>query len=125
MPDWIAELSAASDEPDRPDGVGAVVHYMLEHGDRSGTFEIVEWDPPRRVAWDGPPLRAVGGAFRPRGSHELTGAGEGRTLVKSHYRPEVSGLQVLLRPYLQRWLRRERRKSAQTLKALIEADAAP
>ena len=36
---------------------------------------------------------------------------------------EVSGLQVLLRPYLKRWLRRERRASAQALKVLVEAAA--
>jgi hypothetical protein len=121
LPEWIAEFAAARDESDGPIGVGAVVHYTLRQGDRSGTFEIVEWDPPRRVAWDGPPLRSAGGAMRPRGSHELAEAGEGRKLVVSHYRPEVSGLQVLLRPYLKRWLRRERRASAKTLKALVEA----
>jgi uncharacterized protein YndB with AHSA1/START domain len=124
LPEWFAEFSAARAEPDSPTGVGSVVHYTLKQGNRSGTFETIEWDPPRRVAWDGPPLRAVGGALRPRGSHELSEAGEGRTLVVSRYRPELSGLQVLLRPYLKRWLRRERRASARALKALVEADTA-
>ena len=123
LPEWIAEFASARDEPDSPTGVGSVVHYTLKQGNRSGTFEIVEWDPPRRTAWDGPPLRAMGGGLRPRGSHELTAAGEGRTLLVSHYRPEVSGLQVLLRPYLKRWVRRERRASARALKALVEAAA--
>jgi uncharacterized protein YndB with AHSA1/START domain len=123
LPEWIAEFAAAQDESDGPIGVGAVVRYTLRHGNRSGAFEIVEWDPPRRMAWDGPPLRAAGGAMRPRGSHELAGAGEGRTLVVSHYRPELSGLQVLLRSYLRRWLRRERNASARALKALVEAAA--
>ena len=121
LPEWIAEFAAARDESDGPIGVEAVVHYTLKQGNRSGSFVTVEWDPPRRVAWDGPPLRAAGGAMRPRGSHELAEAGEGRTLVVSHYRPEVSGLQVLLRPYLKRWVRRERNASAQALKALVEA----
>jgi hypothetical protein len=124
LPEWFAEFAAARDDPDSPAGVGAVVHYTLK-GNRSGIFETVEWDPPRRVAWDGPPLRAPGGAFRPRGSHELADAGEGRTLVKSHYRPEASGLQVLLRPYLSYWLRRERRESAQALKRLVEGGGTP
>ena len=123
LPEWFAEFTAARDEPDGPIGVGAVVHYTLKQGNRSGTVETVEWDPPRRFAWDGPPVRAAGGGLRPRGSHELTEAGEGRTRVKSHYRPELSGLQVLLRPYLRRWLLRERRASAQALKALVEAAA--
>jgi uncharacterized protein YndB with AHSA1/START domain len=123
LPEWIAEFAAARDESDGPIGVGAVVHYTLRQGNRSSTFEIVEWDPPRRVAWDGPPLRAAGGGLRPRGSHELAEAGAGRTLLVSRYRPELSGTQVLLRPYLKRWVRRERRASAQALKALVEAAA--
>jgi hypothetical protein len=44
-------------------------------------------------------------------------------LLVSRYRPELTGTLVLLRPYLKRWLRRQRRADAQTLKALIEADA--
>ena len=125
LPEWIAEFASARDEADGPTDVGAVVHYTLRQGNRSGTFEIIEWDPPRRVAWDGPPLRAAGGGLRPRGSHELTEAGEGRTLLVSRYRPELSGTQVLLRPYIKRWVRRERRASAQALKALVEAAARP
>ena len=125
LPEWIAEFAAARDESDGPAGVGSVVHYTLEQGNRSGTFEIVEWDPPRRLAWDGPPLRSLGGGLRPRGSHELTEAGGGRTLLVSRYRPELSGAQVLLRPYLKRWVRRERNASARTLKALVEAAPAP
>ena len=46
-------------------GVGSVVRYTIR-GDRSGTFEILEWDPGRKVVWDGPPLRWAGGAARPR-----------------------------------------------------------
>ncbi len=123
IPEWFGEFEAAFKESDGPIGVGTVVRYTLQPGRRSGTFEIVEWDPPRRVAWDGPPLRWAGGAARPRGSHTLAEAGQGRTLVVSHYRPELSGTQALLRPYLRRWLRRERHASAQALKAALEAGA--
>jgi hypothetical protein len=59
--------------------------------------------------------------LRPRGSHEVTEAGAGRTLLVSRYRPEVSGLQVLMKPFLRRWVRRERNASARTLKALVES----
>ncbi len=123
LPEWVSEFRAVRQESDGPPGLGAVVRYTLRSGERSGTWEVVEWDPPRRVAWDGPPLRWAGGAARPRGSHDLTQAGEGRTLLVSRYRPELSGAQVLLKPYLQRWLRRERLASAQALKALVEAGA--
>ena len=53
----------------------------------------------------------------------LAPAGEGRTLLVSRYHPELSGTMVLMRPYLKRWLRRQRRADAQTLKALLEAGA--
>ncbi len=70
-----------------------------------------------------PPLRWAGGGARPRGSHSLAQAGEGRTLFLGHYRPELTGTQVLLGPYLKRWLRRQRRASPQRLKALLEVEA--
>jgi uncharacterized protein YndB with AHSA1/START domain len=125
LPEWFAEFEAAHEESDGPVGVGSVVRYTVAPGHRSGTFEIVEWDPPRKLAWDGPPLRWAGGGGRPRGSHALTQAGEGRTLFVGHYRPELTGTQVLLRPYLKRWLRRERHASAQRLKTLLEAEPFP
>jgi DNA-binding PadR family transcriptional regulator len=81
---------------------------------------MVEWDPPHRLAWDGPPLPWAGGGARPRGSYSLTEAGKGRTLLVSRYEPELLGTLVLLRPYFKWWLRRQRTKDAQTLKAALE-----
>jgi uncharacterized protein YndB with AHSA1/START domain len=121
-PEWIGEFKDAHEESDGPTGVGTVVHYTVE-GDRSGTLEIVEWIPPHRMAWDGPPLPWAGGGARPRGSHTLSEAGEGSTLLVSRYQPELIGTLVLLRPYLKWWLRRQRRKDAQTLKAALESGA--
>jgi uncharacterized protein YndB with AHSA1/START domain len=120
--EWIGEFEATRNESDGPPGVGTVVRYTIQPGDRSGTWEIVEWDPPRRVSWDGPPLPWLGGGARPRGSHTLAEAGAGRTLLVSRYQPELTGTNALLRPYLKRWLRRQRLADAQTLKALLEAD---
>ena len=119
MPEWISEFEEAHEETDRPTGVGTVVRYALE-GNRSGTWEVVEWAPPHRYAWDGPPLPWAGGGARPRGSHTLTEAGEGRTLLVTRYEPELIGTLVLLRPYLWWWLRRQRPKDAQVLKAALE-----
>jgi uncharacterized protein YndB with AHSA1/START domain len=116
--EWIDEFTESRSEG--PDGVGQVVHYTLDRG-ASGTYEIVEWDPPRCLAWDGPPLRMMGGGARPRGSHDLVSVGERGTRLVTRYRPELSGAAALMRPYLARWLRRQRRIDAQTLKRLIEA----
>jgi uncharacterized protein YndB with AHSA1/START domain len=120
IPEWFSELTVARIEPEAAIGIGTVVHYRLGPGERSGTFAVVEWDPPRRMAWDGQPLRMLGGKARPRGSHTLTEIGEGHTLLVSRYRPELTGPAVLLRPYVRRWLRRERRASADALKEALE-----
>ena len=103
--------------------LGTVVRYTLAGGQRSGTWES------RRMGSTAPgglgrPATALGGRrSTAAGLTRLTQAGEGRTLLVSRYRPELSGAQVLLKPYLKRWLRRERLASAQALKALVEADA--
>lgn len=118
-PEWLGEFTGARRESADQTGVGTVLHYTLE-GDRSGTLEVVEWAPPHRWAWDGPPLPWAGGAARPRGSHTLSEVGDGRTRLVSRYQPELHGTLVLLRPYLKRSLRRQRAQDALTLKARIE-----
>jgi hypothetical protein len=120
IPEWLDEFETAHKETSGPTGLGTVIRCTINPGARSATFEVVEWEPPRWVAWDGPPLRWAGGSARPRGSHEVSDAGGGRTLLVSRYEPELTGAQVLLRPYLRRWLRRQRAEDAQKLKALLE-----
>jgi uncharacterized protein YndB with AHSA1/START domain len=122
-PEWLGEFESAHKESEGPTGVGTVVRYTVAPGHRSGTFEIVEWDPGHRLAWEGPPLAWGGGAARPRGSLEVVDAGKGQTRFVGRYQPELTGMQVLLRPYLKRWLRRRRVADTQTLKAMLEADA--
>jgi uncharacterized protein YndB with AHSA1/START domain len=120
LPEWFEEFESAHQESDGPPRVGAVTRYTLRQGHRSGTTEIVEWEPGAKLSWDGPPVAWFGGGARPRGSFELTDAGEGRTHFTGHFRPQLSGLQVLLSPYLRRWMRRARGASVQKLKAMVE-----
>ena len=124
MPEWLDEFISARLTSDGPPGAGSVFSYTITPGTRTGSCTFVEWDPPRRLAWDGPPMRSMGGAARPRGHFELTDAGLGRTRFVATYNPELSGALVLLRPYLVRWLRRRRRIDAERLKVLLEADGA-
>ena len=72
------------------------------------------------MAWDGPPARWAGGAARPRGYFEVSEAGGGRSRLVARFQPELSGTQVLLKPYLKRWLRRQRTHDAQVLKSILE-----
>ena len=120
LPEWFEEIGAAHQESEGPPGVGTVMRYTLEQGNRSGTMEIVEWEAGSRLAWDGPPLAWGGGGARPRGSFELADAGEGRTRFTGRFRPQLSGVQALLAPYLKRWLRRHRHESARRMKAIVE-----
>lgn len=120
LPEWFSEFKAAEQVSDGPPGLGSVVRYTIAQGNRSGTIEIVEWEPGSRLSWDGPPLRWMGGGARPRGTYELADAGEGRTRFTARFHPQLSGTQVLLHPYLKRWVRRERQASLRKMKELVE-----
>jgi uncharacterized protein YndB with AHSA1/START domain len=120
LPEWFSEFKAAEQVSDGPPGLGSVVRYTIAQGNRSGTFEIVEWEPGSRLSWDGPPLRWMGGGARPRGSFRLADVGDGRTHFTGHFHPELSGTQVLLRPYVKWWARREREASLHKMKELVE-----
>ena len=121
-PEWLSEFESAEQESEGPPAIGTVVRYTISPGSRSGTYEIVEWVPGRRMAWDGPPLGWAGGTARPRGYFELSDAGRGHTRLVARFQPELSGAQVVLAPYLRRWLRRRRLADLETLKRLVEGD---
>jgi uncharacterized protein YndB with AHSA1/START domain len=123
IPEWFEEIESVEQESDGPPGLGTVVRYTVDPGHRSGTMATVEWEPGSKLEWDGPPLTWAGGGARPRGSFELSDAGEGRTHFRGTFRPELSGTQILLAPYLKRWLGRHRRAGAAKMKALVEEGA--
>lgn len=122
LPDWMSEFEEAHQESPGPPGLGSIVRYTISN--RSATFEVVEWEPGYRLSWDGPPLAWMGGGARPRGRFELADAGEGRTRCVGRFNPELSGMQLLLYPYLKRWIRRERTVSLQRMKEIVEGDSA-
>jgi uncharacterized protein YndB with AHSA1/START domain len=123
MPEWLGEFEAARQVSDGAPGLGGVLSYTVRPGPRTGTMQIVEWEPQSKLAWDGPPLGWAGGAMRPRGSFELTDAGKARTHLVGRFQPQLIGTQVLLWPYLTWWMRRHRRADLQKLKSLVEDDA--
>jgi uncharacterized protein YndB with AHSA1/START domain len=121
LPEWLDEFESVVKESDGPVGKGTEFHYTVSPGHRSGTFELIEWQPGQRFAWDGPPLPWRGGAARPRGSFEVIASGAGRTHLVSRYQPELTGTMALLRPVLKRWLRRQRQADTGRLKQLLES----
>jgi uncharacterized membrane protein len=120
LPEWLEEFQAVVKETDGPVGEGTVFRYTIDPRNRSGTLWLVEWVPGRRLAWDGPALGMRVGAARPRGFHEVSEAGEGRSRLVTTYRPEARGAAILLAPYLKRWLRNQRHTDAARLKAILE-----
>jgi len=121
-PRWIEEFVESHAVSEGSPGVGSDVSYTIEPGPRSGTFELTEWEPPRWMAWAGPPLHMMGGGGAPRGSFELAETGPGATKLTATFCPELTGLPVLLKPYLRRWLVRQRRADVVKLKAILESD---
>jgi uncharacterized protein YndB with AHSA1/START domain len=103
LPEWLEEFEAVVKESDGPVGRGTVFRYTLSPGHRSARFEVVDWQPGRRFAWDGPPLRSRGGGFRPCGFFELAAVDERRTRFVSRYQPELTGTLALTRPIIKRW----------------------
>jgi uncharacterized protein YndB with AHSA1/START domain len=120
LPEWLEEFHAVVKLSDGPLAQGAIFRYTLEPGDRSSTLQIVEWEPGRRLAWDGPPLKWHGGAARPHGYFEVTNAGEGRARLVSCYQPVLTGTMALLAPVMKRWLRKQRLTDSARLKTLLE-----
>jgi len=124
LPRWLGEFEHVAQESAGPVGRGSVFRYTLTPGpgERSALLEWVDWQPQRRAAWDGPPLRSFLGGARPRGSFELTPLGPARTLFISRYKPELSGVLVFTRPVVARWLKKQRTADTQRLKRILEAD---
>jgi uncharacterized protein YndB with AHSA1/START domain len=121
-PEWIEEFVESHAVTEGEPRVGSVVSYTIVPGPRTGTFELTGWDPPRRMAFEGPPLRSALGAGRPRGSFELSERDDRATHLVCTFRPELVGMAVLLKPYFRRWLRRQRAADLLKLKAIVEAD---
>jgi uncharacterized protein YndB with AHSA1/START domain len=122
LPEWLEEFGAVMRQSEGPTGTGTVFRYTLEPGARSSILEIVEWEPDRRLAWDGPPLKSRGGGARPRGYFEVTDAPAGQTRFISCYRPVLTGTMSLLAPVIRRWLRKQRPTDTARLKALLERE---
>src|SRR3954447_22130239 len=87
LPERLEEFQAVVKETDGPVGEGTVFRYTIDPGNRSSTLRLIEWVPGTRLAWDGPALAMRVGAGRPRGFHEVSDAGQGRSRLVTTYRP--------------------------------------
>jgi uncharacterized protein YndB with AHSA1/START domain len=119
LPEWLGEFREVVKQSEGPIGKGTVLRYTIDPGERSGTMQFVEWQPGRRLAWDGPPLQWQGGAARPHGFFEVTDAGEGHSRLVCCFQPVLTGSMALLAPVMKRWLRKQRTSDTARLKTLL------
>lgn len=82
------------------------------------TFEWTEYEPPRRLAWSGPPLKRGPGTIQPIGS--FTVEGDDRSVLQASYDPVVKGLPGFVKPIFTRLIKKERREDLDQLKQLLE-----
>lgn len=122
LPEWSSDFeSCVRAGNDRgPIGEGATYRFKLRAPAREGTLEYVEWEPRRRLRWDGEPIRATGGSMRPSGGFLVEAAGEGRTRVCLVFEPEPGGAMKLLTPLIRRSIQRGRTADAARLKEILE-----
>ena len=101
-----------------PPGLGTEYRYKFKRSPES-TFEWSEFEPGRRVAWSGPPLKTGPGSLQPRGSIDVEPAAEG-SLVRVTLDPLPGGVMKLLLPVMRRAMRNGAVENLSRLKAMVE-----
>jgi uncharacterized protein YndB with AHSA1/START domain len=118
LPDWVHEFEEVEQESEGEPSQGTTYRYRMRRGGES-TFEWSEFEPGRRIAWDGPPLKSGPGSMRPRGSYEVEDA-DGATRVRMTQDPEMAGFMKLMAPFIRRSIRRGGPKGLERLKEILE-----
>ena len=115
LPDWMEQFEYVRGGPPGP---GASYRYRMSRGAES-SFEYSEYDPPRRVAWTGPAVRAGPGSLAPNGSFTVEPA-DGGSRVLLELDPRPGGVFRLLLPLLRRSMRASAVQDLSRLKAQLE-----
>jgi uncharacterized protein YndB with AHSA1/START domain len=123
MPHWMALFETVEQESAGPPAMGTVYRYkMAARGKAQSTFEWSEFEPGRRLAWEGPPI-PMGpglGSLEPSGEYELEER-DGATRMTMRMHPRTAGLMSLLSPLMSRSMRKEAAENVQRLKRTLEA----
>jgi hypothetical protein len=95
---------------------------MAARGKAQSTFVWSEFEPPRRLAWQGPPI-PMGpglGSLEPSGEYVLE-EHDGATRVTMRMHPKTAGLMSIFSPLMNRSMRKEAAENVQRLKRTLEA----
>src|SRR5207302_8075527 len=101
-PRWMKLFETVEQESDGPPAKGTSYHYkMAARGKAESTFEWSEFEPNRKLAWEGPPI-PMGpglGSLEPSGEYTLEER-DGATQVTMRMHPATTGLATLLGPLM-------------------------
>ena len=119
LPEWMAEFLEVEKVSDGAPARGTVYRYVMRRGANS-TFEWSEFEPARRIAWDGERVPSMpGGWIKPDGYYELSPR-DGGTHVAIVLQAAVGGTMKLMQPLMGRQMRKGTIEDAARLKAILE-----
>ena len=119
--EWQTQIVSVTRETEGPTGVGtrAIDVRRTPIGKQSVSYEITEYDPPRKVSF-----RGLNGPIRPLGTVTVEPIGEGRSRVTLQMELKGHGLLgKILAPLAQRDAHKQIPKDQQRLKERLEAGA--
>lgn len=118
LPEWMEDFERVEQVSEGSPAQGTEYRYKFKRSPES-TFEWSEFEPGRRVAWSGPPLKTGPGSLQPRGGIDVEPAPEG-SRVRVTLDPLPGGVMKALLPVLRRPMRKGAVQSLSRLKALVE-----
>jgi uncharacterized protein YndB with AHSA1/START domain len=118
LPEWMEDFERVEQVSEGPPGLGTEYRYKFKRSPES-TFQWSEFEPGRRVAWDGPALKTGPGSLQPRGGIDVEPAAEG-SRVRVTLDPLPGGVMKVLLPLLRRSMRNGAVQNLSRLKALVE-----
>jgi len=117
-PEWQEDLISSKIVSDGPVGVGARATdtRKVRGGPREMTYEVTQYDPPRKSSWQG-----LDGPVRGAGSVSVEPIGDGsRSRVTLELDLKGHGLGLLIAPFARRQTARQVPKSQAKLKEVLE-----
>jgi uncharacterized protein YndB with AHSA1/START domain len=116
--EWQAAVERVEVHTEGPTRVGtrATDVRRVPMGKMKSTYEMTEWDPPRRAVF-----RGLNGPIRANGVFSVEPAGEGRSKATIELDFEAHGIGKLLLPLVRREAAKRTPEDQQALKARLEA----
>jgi uncharacterized membrane protein len=119
LPEWMSDFVSVEQVSRGPATRGTVYRYVMKRGAQS-TFEWSEFEPARRIAWDGERVPMMpGGWIKPDGHYELEPR-NGGTRVAIVLQSGVGGTMKVMQPLMSRQMRKGTIEDAERLKAILE-----